>query len=423
MTDYSSKKTPTLPEINVGYIPLIDSAVLIAARVLGEDEKHGFRLNLHKEVSWANIRDKVNVGVYDSAHMLAPMPIAATLGLGHAKEPIIAPFVLSQNGNAICVSNELFAHMVDVDPQNASAGGMAAAKAVAKVVKERQQKNHAPLTFGTVFPFSCHTYELSNWLAYAGVNPVQDIRMIVIPPSLIAESLKAGHIHGFCAGAPWPSVSVIEDSGRIVATNTELWRGSPEKVLGVRQAWVESNPELHANVLRALYVSAKWLDDPQNRAEAAAILARPEYLDLPVEILERPLLGKIQRNKDGAARDEEDFVVFHKDHANFPWRSHALWFLTQMVRWGQLTEPFDLRQAADIIYRPDIYRTALRDIGVSFPLHDLKPEGIDLEAGQAAKPAFFGDNTFNPSDLMNYMNSWDISAPSVDIDALGKLNS
>lgn len=407
-----------LPEINAGYIPLIDSAVLLAAKELGLDTKYGFRLNLHKEVSWANIRDKVNVGLYDCAHMLAPMPIAASLGVGHVREPIIAPFALNLSGNAITVSRELFSHMMDMDPENAPAGGMRSALAIARVVEERKAKGQEPLTLGTVFPFSCHQYELCYWLASAGVDPMADVRLVVIPPPLIAASLKAGHIHGFCAGAPWPSLSVEEGDGIIVATKTELWRRSPEKVLGVRLAWVERNQELHTQLLRALSTAAQWLDEDANRIEAAKILSSATYLDLPVEILERSLLGEILRDKDTAPDEKDDFLVFYRDNANFPWRSHALWLLSQMVRWGQLNKPFDLRQAADVIYRPDIYRAALRDTGITMPISDVKVEGRATEDDRS----FYGGEVFDPANVVGYIQSAEIKEKNIDLSAFAALN-
>jgi len=242
MTRKRGNGSGALAEIHAGYIPLVDCGALVAARELGFDRRHGIDLRLHREVSWANIRDKVNVGVLDCAHMLAPMPIASSLGIGHVREPVIAPMALGLNGNAITVSRSLFTHMADIDGENARAGGMAAASALAKVVAERRKKGAEPLTLGMVYPFSCHNYELRYWLAAAGIDPDVDLRLVVIPPPLMAASLRAGQIHGFCVGEPWNSLAVEQGIGRIVATKTELWRNSPEKVLGMRLSWAEANP-------------------------------------------------------------------------------------------------------------------------------------------------------------------------------------
>ena len=239
-------------EVHAGFMPLIDCAPLVIAKELGFDRQHGFSLVLHREVSWANIRDKVDVGAFDCAHMLAPMPIAATLGLGRATEPIIAPMALSLNGNAITVSPPLYADMLDADTPATLAGGMDAARAVAAVVRRREAAGRAPLTFGMVFPFSCHNYDLRYWLAAAGIDPDNDVNLVVIPPPLLAASLKDGRIDGFCVGQPWNSVAVAAGTGIIVATKSELWAMSPEKVLGVRETWAARNADLVANMVRAL---------------------------------------------------------------------------------------------------------------------------------------------------------------------------
>src|SRR5680860_337150 len=177
--------------VQAGFIPLLDCAPLAIARERGFDERFGFSLQLHREVSWANIRDKLDVGVFDCAHMLAPIPIAATLGLGRAAEPVIAPMALSLNGNAITVSQGLYEEMRAADEAAVRAGGMAAARALAHVVRRRAEAGREPLTLGMVYPFSCHNYDLRFWLAAAGVDPDNDVNLIVVPPPLLAESLKA----------------------------------------------------------------------------------------------------------------------------------------------------------------------------------------------------------------------------------------
>lgn len=186
--------------VHAGFIPLLDCAPLVIAKERGFDREQGVTLHLHREVSWANIRDKLDLGAFDCAHMLAPMPIAATLGLGRATEPVIAPMSLSLNGNAITVSQALFAEMQAADPASMRDGGMATAGALAQVVRKRCADGREPLTLGMVYPFSCHNYDLRFWLASAGIDPDNDVNIVVIPPPLLAESLKAGRVDGFCVG-------------------------------------------------------------------------------------------------------------------------------------------------------------------------------------------------------------------------------
>jgi ABC-type nitrate/sulfonate/bicarbonate transport system substrate-binding protein len=401
-------------EVRAGFIPLLDCAPLVIARERGFDRQCGFSLSLHREVSWANIRDKLDIGVFDCAHMLAPMPIAATLGLGRAAEPVIAPMSLSLNGNAITVSQALYDEMCVADEAAVHEGGMAAARAIAEVVRRRNAAGGQPLTLGMVYPFSCHNYDLRFWLASAGVDPDNDVNLIVVPPPLLAESLRAGRVDGYCVGQPWNSVAVAEGHGVIIATKNQLWPMSPEKVLGVRKAWAEEKLQLLSDVIRALALAGQWLDDPNNRHEAAAILAQPYYVGVPKEILLRPLTGNLRRGGEEADFADQDAVVFHRHEANFPWRSHAVWIITQMIRWGQVREPFDILALAERVYRPDLYRAAMAPVGAEIPDSDYKREG------EAA--SFFGGETFDPQAAIGYLRALPIRAAGTDIEAFAEHN-
>ena len=419
MSTADSKGGGTKREVHSGFIPLVDCAPLVIAAELGFDRKHDFSLVLHREVSWANIRDKVDVGAFDCAHMLAPMPIAAQLGLGRAAEPVIAPMALSLNGNAVTVSVPLYDDMLRASDTATRSGGMAAAAAVADVVRTRQAEGRAPLTFGMVYPFSCHNYDLRYWLAGAGVDPDNDVNLVVVPPPLIAESLKAGRIDGFCVGQPWNSVAVEEGNGVIVATKSELWTRSPEKVLGVRETWAQRNPDLLQDLVRALVAAGRWLDEPANRIEAARILSRPEYVGVPEEILLRPLTGALVRGGKQADIADPDLVVFHRGFASFPWRSHAIWLMTQMIRWGQIREPFNLRTLAEQVYRTDLYRDAVTGLDIAVPQSDSKREGP--EDGDSM-PAFFGEATFDPDAALAYLRRLEIRNSAIDLEAFIALN-
>lgn len=406
--------------VHAGFIPLTDCAALVIARELAFDRRYGIDLRLHREVSWANIRDKVDIGALDCAHMLAPMPIAAALGLGRAAEPIIAPMSLSLGGTAITISNRLYDEMLTLDQECALAGGMAAARSLAAVVRNRQAAGGEPLTLGMVFPFSSHNYDMRFWLAHAGIDPDNDVNLVVIPPPLQAESLASGRVDGFCVGAPWGSVSVAAGGGRIIATKSELWPRAPEKVLGVRKAWAEQNPDLLRRLMQGLVEAARWLDEPANRLAAATILARPEYVGVPEPLLARALCGGMERGLGTPVRQDPEFLVFHRHDANFPWCSHAVWFMTQMIRWGQVRQAFDLRKVAESVYRPDLYRAAIHEIGLPVPAIDYKSEGV-LDAGSSGA-GFFERSTFDPAAVMAYVKGLEIRASSVSLEAFAALN-
>lgn len=393
-------------EIHAGFLPLTDCAPLAVAKELGLDRANGLNLNLHKEVSWANIRDKVEAGYLDCAIALAPMPLAATLGLG-GRPPVgmIALMATSLNGNAITVSRRLFEEMLAADEENCRAGGMNSATALAKTVEQRRRAGLEPLTLGMVYPFSCHNYDLRYWLASAGIDPDIDVNIVVVPPPLIAASLKSGRIDGFCVGEPWSSVSVDQGDGVIIATKAELWDLSPEKVLMIRKSFADERPDVAAALIRCLVKAGHWLDQTGNRAQAARWLAQNEYVGVRSEILLRALQNELERGDAELPTPAREMIVFGRADSNFPWRSHARWLLTQMVRWGQVRSPFDICDVADAVYRSDLYRAAIEGLGIAAPGTDVKPEG---------NGTFFGGEWFDPGKPAAYLAQHRVRRTDID---------
>ena len=374
----------------VGFMPLLDCASLVVAAERGFAADEGLDLRLVRETSWANIRDRLIVGQFDAAHMLAPMPIASTLGIGHVKTALIAPFSLGLGGNAITVSLALWEDMANV---GATVGDFSArqGEALKRVVTERQQSGSDPLTFGMVYPFSCHNYELRYWLASAGIDPDKDVRLTVIPPPFLADALRTGQIDGFCVGEPWNSVAVDAGVGAIVTPTTALWPLSAEKVLGCRAEWAERYPQELAALLRALYRAARWTEVPTNHAEVARLLAEPRYVGTSAGLLHRALAGKLALLPGADPTTLKDFFVPASHQACFPWTSHALWLYTQMVFWHQTAHSPEHLAAAHQPYRPDIYRAALSGVDPDIPPTDLKPEH------------FFDGRDFNPEHLTSWL--------------------
>lgn len=365
MSDNHDGLDAGLPIVHAGFIPLTDCAPLVIVKELGLDREHGFSLRLHREVSWSNIRDKLELGIFDCAHLLAPMAFASTLGLGRPPVPVIAPMALNLSGNAITVSLPLYNAMRAADPVSADAGGMACARALSKVVEARRTAGQPLLTLGMVYPFSCHNYDLRLWLASAGVDPDHDVNLIVVPPPLIADALVERHVDAFCVGAPWGMVSVQAGHGRIIATKNELSRNSPEKVLGVRLAWAERMPDLLIALIQSLIKACKWLDEAGNNQEAARLLADARYIGVAEDLIARSISGRLIRGKDEAEVCEPDFISFHRYAANLPRLSHAMWILQQMARWRQMDSLVDTNDVARRVYRADLYRVAASDLGLS----------------------------------------------------------
>lgn len=410
MSDENPPHAPQATTVRAGFIPLIDCAPLVIASAKGFDRREGFQLQLVREASWATIRDRIEFGAFECAHMLAPMPIAGALGLTPARQPILVPMVLNLGGSVITVSARLAGEMRAADAASFRAGGTAAARALAGAVAARKLRGAAPLFLGMVHPFSSHNYDLRCWLASAGLDPDEDVNLAVIPPPLLADSLKDDRIDGFCAGAPWGQVAVETGGARIVATKSELWPHAPEKVLGVSQAWAERNGELLAALVRALVAAGNWLAITANHEEAAAILSEPRYVGVAAPLIRRALDGRLVRVAGEASGAQEDFISFSGHQAMFPWRSHAQWLMTQMVRWGQARTPFDMRAVAERVYRPDIYRAAVAPLGIAVPDGDWRAEG----------PA---SDTLEPKAPMRYLAGLTVRSRAFNLAEFALINS
>ena len=362
--------------ITAGFMPLTDSLVLVVAREKGFAAAHGVDLMLIRETSWANIRDRVAVGHFDVAHMLAPMPIAACLGLNPIDAPVVAVMSLGLGGNAVTVSRRLWAAMADAGaPSDFRAREVGAA--LAQVVRAGGPKPR----IGVVHPHSSHNYELRYWLAASGIHPDRDVEIVVLPPPLMADALKAGQIDGYCVGEPWNSVGVASGAGRIATVKAAIWQRSPEKVLGATGRWVADQGDALAALLRALHEAALWCGDPANHAEAATILSRPDYLGVPERVIGRALAGRIEA-EPGRTVPVEDFFVPEAGDANRPDPRHALWFYSQMVRWGDVEHSKENAAAAAACYRPDLYRAAVPGSGAAglstfFDARPFDPEKLD----------------------------------------------
>ncbi|HYD67819.1 CmpA/NrtA family ABC transporter substrate-binding protein [Azospirillum sp.] len=390
--------------LTLGFVPLTDCAPLVVAKEKGFFRREGLDVTLSREPSWANIRDKVAVGLLDGAHMLAGIPLAATAGIDPLGTPMIAASTLDLGGNAITVSADLHARMLAADPEAMDEKPLTA-RALKAVIEEERIAGRPRLSFGVVFSVASHAYQLRWWLAEAGIDPDADVRLVVVPPPRMVASLAAGEIVGFCVGEPWNTLAVHEGIGRVLVSSHELWNNGPEKVFGVTEAWARANPNTLRAVVRALIRAARWLEEPGSRLEAASILASGRYIGVPAATLVQSLINP----------DAPDFVVFHRYAATFPWRSHAVWTLAQMVRWGQLPATADLAGIAARTTRADLYRKAAVEVGEAVPLDDMKVEGIHDDRWvlmAATNPILMGPDRlfdgrrFDPERPLDYVNSF-----------------
>ena len=380
--------------LRIGFIPLCDAVALLVAVDKGFAAAEGLEIELVREVSWSNVRDKLNIGHFDAAHLIAPVAIASSLGLGHIKVPIIAPVALGVNGNAITVSPALNAAIVEA-AQGDILDPMVSSQALARVVAKRKANGEEPLTFGMTFPFSTHNYHLRFWMAAGGVDPDEDVRLVVLPPPYMVESLQNGQVDAFCVGAPWNSVAVDLGIGHILHFDSEIFARATEKYLGLRQRWAEENPDIVQRLVRAHRRAADFAEEESNRDEVAALLAAPHRIGVDAEVIRRTLDGRLKVSQ-GAYRSDPRYLLVGRDGAARPDPAQAAWLYAQMVRWGQAPLSAELLAAAKAICRPELYDAA----------------GEAGDAPSAGEPAdgigAFAGPMFDPDDIQAHLAAWSI---------------
>lgn len=345
--------------LRIGFIPLADAAALLVAADKGFAAKLGLSLDLVREASWSNVRDKLNLGLFDAAHLLAPLAIASSLGIGHLKMPLLVPFVLGANGNAVTVSPALHSALVLAADGGDVTDPKISARALARVVGERRRRGADPLTFGMTFPFSCHNYLLRFWMAAGGIDPDEDVRLVVLPPPYMVDSLSSRQVDGFCVGAPWNSVAVELGAGHILHFGTDIFARAPEKVLAVRAAWSVDRDDVLKRLVSALHRAADFIDNPDNLAEVVALLAAPHRIGVAPELIERSFKGRLRIAPGDNFRSDADYLLIGRKDVARPEPADAAWLYAQMVRWDQAPMSADLLAAAKACFRPDLYDLAL----------------------------------------------------------------
>jgi len=363
------------PDLKFGFIKLTDCAPLVIAKELNFFEDEGLYVTLEAQANWKILLDRVITGELDGAHMLAGQPLAATIGFG-TKAHVVTAFSMDLNGNAITVSKDIWEQMKAANPPLQAAKPAHPIKAdYLKPVVQKMKSAGTPMKMGMVFPVSTHNYELRYWLAAGGIHPGYytatdttgtldaDVLISVTPPPQMPATLAQGTIHGYCVGEPWNQQAVLKGIGVAVITDLEIWKNNPEKVFGVTAAWDKQNPNTHTAVVKALIRAGQWLDaSPENRRKACEILSKPEYVGADYQVIANSMTGTFEYTP-GDKRELPDFNVFFRHYATYPFYSDAVWYLTQMRRWGQIGEskPDDwYHETAKSVYKPDIYLKAAR---------------------------------------------------------------
>ncbi len=374
----NSEKVLEKVSLDIGFLPVTDSAPLIVAQEKGFFQKHGLEnVNLVRETSWSAIANGIASGRLDAAQMAAAMPLSLTVGLGNQPPiPVLTAMVLSRNGNSITLSKRF-------DEQGV--------RTLADFQEAIAQTPDRVSTLGIVNQASMHNLMLRYWLASGGIDPDLDVNLTVVPPPQMAAALKAGKIDGYCAGEPWNTAAIREGLGFAIATDLDIWPGHPEKVLGVREEWANKYPETHIALLKALLEACEYCDERQHRLEIAQLLSQPQYIGCDRALLLPGFAELYDRGTGAEPQMLPRYNQFHVDRSNCPGRVEGLWILTQLARWGITPFPRNWIEILERVRRVDLYGEAARQLG----LPDTEPDRKSFQ--------LFDRVVFNPDDPIGYL--------------------
>ncbi len=385
---YAAEDAPEITDIKFGMIALTDCSSIVVAHEKGLFKKYGINSTITKGASWAAIRDSLSNGDIQATHMLLGMPIASTLGLGGSpKKPMIVPWLINRNGQSITLANS-FKGKVAEDPK------------ALKPFVDAAKASGSLLTFAMTFPPGTHAMWLRYWLAAGGINPGNaaggeaDISLITIPPAQMVANMKVGKMDGFCVGEPWNAKTIAEDIGFTAINSQGIWKDHPEKVCAFTEEFAAKNPKTVKAILKALHEASVWLDVMSNREEQSKIVSAATYINCPPETILSRLQGKYIMG-DGRIFRDPNYMIFSERNCNYPQPKYAIWWMTQLRRWGFTSDMSESAALAKQVMRTDIYEEAMKEIGYTHGGLDEKPATL------------FDGATFDPKgDLDAYVNSF-----------------
>ncbi|HET8578105.1 MAG TPA: CmpA/NrtA family ABC transporter substrate-binding protein [Methylomirabilota bacterium] len=372
---------PESTKVRIGIIALTDCSSIVMAHELGLFKKHGIESTISKEASWAVIRDRLSLGENQATHMLYGTPYASTMGLqGSPVKPMIIPFCLNRNGQAITLTKALLDKGAKMPQQ------------IKPLALEAKAKG-TPMTFAMTYPPGTHAMWMRYWLASGGINPDKDISLITIPPPQMVANMKVGKMDGFCVGEPWNARAIADGIGFTTITTQQMWKDHPEKVLVFTEEFAVRNPKTVKAVMKAVLEASQWIDKLENRARTAEVVSQPQYINTTKEVILGRMLGDYDYG-DGRKEKDKHYMTFFERQTNFPLKSHGVWWLSQFRRWGMVKEAPDYKSLVDRVHRPDLFREVAKEMGIETPREDMKKETL------------FDGVTFDPADPEKYARSF-----------------
>jgi len=385
---------PEVTKATLGFIALTDAAPLFVAKEKGLFAKHGVPdVEVAKQASWGATRDNLVLGGdangIDGAHILTPMPYLISAGKvtqNNVPTPMYILARLNLNGQCISVAKEYESVAVGLDTKPFKAA-LDAKKASGKSIK-------AAMTF----PGGTHDLWIRYWLAAGGIDPDKDIETIVVPPPQMVANMKVGTMDCFCVCEPWNLQLIHQNIGYTAITTGELWNLHPEKSLGMRAAYVDKYPKATAAILKAVMEAQQWAEKPENQAEVAAICAKRQWVNCPVEDIADRVKGRFDYGIPGKVVEKHPQMMrYWTEFASYPFQSHDLWFLTEDTRWGKFEVGYDTKGLIGKVNREDLWREAAK--ALSIPADQIPT------STSRGKETFFDGKVFDPENPMAYLKS------------------
>ncbi|EGL62654.1 ABC transporter, substrate binding protein (nitrate) [Agrobacterium sp. ATCC 31749] len=395
---FAATAEPEVKGAKLGFIALTDAAPLIIAAEKGLFAKHGMpEVEVLKQASWGATRDNLVLGGasngIDGAHILTPMPYLMHTGKvtqNNVPVPMTILARLNLDSQGISVAKEYAETGVQLDASKL------------KAAFEKKKAEGKEIKAAMTFPGGTHDLWIRYWLAAGGIDPDKDVSTIVVPPPQMVANMKVGNMDVFCVGEPWNEQLVNQGIGFTACTTGELWKGHPEKALGMRADWVEKNPNATKALLMAVMEAQQWCDEMANKEEMSTILGKRQWFNVPPKDVLGRLKGNINYGNGRVLENTGLQMKFWQEHASYPFHSHDSWFITENIRWGKFAPDTDVKALVAKVNREDIWRAAAKDLGVA-----------DLPASTSrGKETFFDGKVFDPENPSAYLESLSIKAAS-----------
>ncbi|OYY49738.1 MAG: nitrate transporter [Methylophilales bacterium 28-44-11] len=383
---------PELKEVKIGFIPLTDCAPIVVAAEMGFDKKYGIKITPSKEASWAGVRDKLVNGELHAAHVLYGLMYGVQLGIGGKQKDVNVLMTLNNNGQGITLASQLKEKGVTSGP----------------TLKRLIDNENRDFTFAQTFPTGTHAMWLYYWLATYGINPMKDVKTIVVPPPQMVANMRIGNMDGYCVGEPWNARAIYDKVGFTVATTQDIWTDHPEKVLGCTAEFVEKHPNTALAMTKAILDACRYIDATANRAAVAKLISGKAYVNAPEEVIAGRFIGDYDNGIGKKWKDPNYMKFFNDGKVTFPYLSDGMWFLTQHKRWGLLKTDPDYLAVAKKVNRIDIYTEAAKALGVSVPSSPMRSSKlIDGVVWDGSNPAAYANSVIrqpkeNPYDCTDY---------------------